>query len=134
MNHDIRVYHELAPARRARAELISGGYEARQVQILDARAAALTRYLDGPPIPEAIAGFIVGSLLASTLGVIPQIGPLFDRGGPALFALILFGGLASAIASWLIASRNPPTIVERDLADGDYVVIARHAHVEGRAA
>jgi hypothetical protein len=134
MSHDIRVYRELALARRARADLISSGCDARHVQLLDARAAALTRYLDGPPLPETIAGFIVCSLLATTLGVIPAIGSLFDRAGPALYALILVGGVAGALASWFIASRNPPMIVDRELSDGDYVVIAHRVDAGRHAA
>ena len=119
----IRVFDRVERARSARTELISAGCRPQDVRILDSRAANLTRYLDGPPIPEAIAGLLVGGLLTTILGVIPQFAPLFDRRGLPLFALIAIGAVIGAVASYVIARRNPPTVVDRELAEGDYVVI-----------
>jgi hypothetical protein len=130
----IRVFDRIERARSARTELISAGCRPQDVRILDSRAATLTRYLDGPAIPEAGAGLLVGGLLTSILGVIPQFSPLFDRGGLPLYGLIALGALIGAVASYVIARRHPPTVIERDLADGDYVVIVDTVVVEPRAA
>jgi hypothetical protein len=130
----VRVFDHVDRARSARAELISAGVRPQEVRILDAEAARLTRYLVGSPIPEAFAGLLVGAVLTTVLAVIPQIGPIFDRGGPLSYALIAMGALVGAIGSYVVARAHPPIVVERDLADGDYVVICDDRPVEQRAA
>jgi hypothetical protein len=131
---NVRVFDRIDRARSARTELISAGCRPQDVRILDSRAATLTRYLDGPPVPEAVAGLLVAGLLTTILGVIPQFSPLFDRGGLPLYGVIALGALIGAVASYAIARRHPPTIIDRHLADGDYVVIVDAGVVERRAA
>ena len=132
-SRQIRVFDRIERARSARSELIAAGCRPQDVRILDSRAAGLSRYLQGTPIPEAFAGLLMGGLVATILGVIPQISPLFERGGLPLYALIATGALVGAIGSYLIARSHPPLILDEDLSDGDYVVIA-DPPVERRAA
>lgn len=129
----IRVFDRIERARSARTELISAGCRPQDVRVLDSRAATLTRHLKGPPIPEAIAGLVVGGFLTTILGVIPQFSAIFDRRGLPLYTLIAIGAVIGAVASYVIARRNPPRVVDRELAEGDYVVIV-DAVVEPRAA
>ena len=129
----IRVFDRVERARSARTELITAGYRPQDVRILDSRAATLTRYAYGRPIPEALAGFLVAGLLTTILGVIPQFAPLFDRGGLALSALIVIGALIGAVASYVLARTQSATVIDRDLADGEYAVVVDSV-VEPRAA
>jgi|SRR5437773_6390960 len=133
-SHQIRVFDRIDRARSARSELISSGRRPQDVRILDAQAAALTRNLEGPPIPETIAGMLVGAIFTTVLAVIPQIGPIFDRGGPMSYALIAIGALIGAVSSYLIARANPPLVIDRELGDGDYVVVCYDPPALGRAA
>ena len=99
-SHQIRVFDRIDRARSARSELISSGRRPQDVRILDAQADALTRNLEGPPIPETIAGMLVGAIFTTVLAVIPQIGPIFDRGGPMSYALIAIGALIGACVAY----------------------------------
>jgi len=123
-SHQIRVFDRIDRARSARSELISSGRRPQDVRILDA----------GPPIPETIAGMLVGAIFTTVLAVIPQIGPIFDRGGPMSYALIAIGALIGAVSSYLIARANPPLVIDRELGDGDYVVVCYDPPALGRAA
>ena len=129
----IRVFDRVERARSARNELITAGYRPQEVRILDSRAASLTRYAYGAPVPEALAGFVVGGLMTTILGVIPQFAPLFYRGGFALYALIVIGALVGAAASYVFARAQWATVIDRDVADGEYVLVVDSA-VEPRAA
>jgi hypothetical protein len=130
---NIRVFDRVERAQSARNELINAGYRPQDVRILDSRAATLSRFADGPAIPEALAGLLVGGLLTTILGVIPQFAPLFDRGGAALYALIVVGALIGAAASYVLARVQAPTVIDRDLAEGEYAVVVDSV-VEPRAA
>jgi hypothetical protein len=129
---EIRVYRDIQLARKARSQFISSGCPPQEVRILDAEAVAVTRALTGPPIPEAIAGFIVGAVLTTTPAVIPQTNPIFAGGGLPVVALLVFGGVLAALASYFIVRTHPHPVIERDVEPGDYVVVA--PRVERRAA
>jgi hypothetical protein len=129
----IRVFDRIERARSARTELIAAGLRPQDVRILDSRAATLTRYADGPAVPEALAGLLAGGLLTTILGVIPQFAPLFDRGGLPLYAVIVIGALVGAVASYVLARSRPVAAIDRDLADGEYAVVVDRV-VEPRAA
>jgi hypothetical protein len=133
-SRQVIVFDRIDRARSARTELISAGRLPQDVRILDARSAALTRYLVGRPVPEAIAGLLVGAVLTTVLAVVPQIGPIFDRGGAIAYALIAIGALGGAVGSYVIARAHPPVVVDRDLSEGDYVVICHDRPLEQRAA
>ena len=133
-SRQVIVFDRIDRARSARTELISAGRRPQDVRILDARSAALTRYLEGRPVPEGIAGLLVGAVLTTVLAVIPQIGPIFDHGGPITYALIAIGALVGAVSSYVIARAHPPVVVDRDLSEGDYVVICYNRPLEQRAA
>ena len=130
---NVRVFDRVERARSARTELITAGYRPQDVHILDSRAATLTRYAYGLPIPEALAGLLVCGLMTTILGVIPQFAPLFDRGGFPLYALIVFGALVGAVGSYVLARTQSATVIDRDVADGEYVLVVDSV-VEPRAA
>jgi hypothetical protein len=132
-SRQVRVFDRFELARSARTELISAGWPPQDIRIFDSRAAALTRYLDGPPISEAIAGFITGAVLTTILAVVPQLRPIFDGGGLPMVAVVLFGALVGGIGSFLIARANPPMVIERDLGEDEYVLVAE-GPMERRAA
>jgi hypothetical protein len=132
--HELAVVRDLVRARSVRSELISTGCRPQEVRILDSEGAALARLADSPPFPEAVAGFIVGAVLTGVLAAIPQLAPIFDRGGILMIAFIAAGGLVGAIGSYLLAQANRPPIVGRELEDGEYAVIAHHAQTDRRAA
>jgi hypothetical protein len=132
--HEVAVVRDIGRARAVRNEFISTGCRPQEVRILDSEGAALARLADGPPFPEAVAGFIVGAVLTGVLAAVPQLAPIFERGGLLTGAFITAGGLVAAIGSYLLAQANRPPIVDRELEDGEYAVIAHHVQIERRAA
>jgi hypothetical protein len=132
--HKVAVFRDLDRARTVRDELISTGCRPQEVRILDSEGAALARLADGPPFPEALAGFIVGTVLTSVLAAVPQLAPIFERGGLLVAAFITAGGLVGAIGSYFLAQANRPPVIDRELENGEYLLIAHRADMERLAA
>ena len=122
-HREIAVYDDVRRARDARQELIAAGYRQQEIAVLDAEAAALTRLLEGPPIPEMIAGAIAGAFLASTLAFHPGLAPLLDPFGPTFVPIIGIGALLGAVVSYVVADRSRPAVIKRDVGPGEYVVV-----------
>lgn len=59
--------------------------------------------LEGPPIPEALGGAVVGAFLVMGLAFMPDWSFLIDLGSPWLIPLIALGAFSGAAISWMLA-------------------------------
>lgn len=60
----------------------------------------------GVPIPEMIAGAIMGGLASLTLTYVDSISPLFRLGTPTFYAIIGGAAAIGAVLSFFLAQRH----------------------------
>ena len=74
--------------------------------------------LEGPPVPEALAGAIVGMFLVMSLAFTPSWSFLIDFSSPWLVPLLVLGALIGAAISWMLARpKLERMVVEEEQAE-----------------
>jgi hypothetical protein len=70
------------------------------------------------PWPEALAGAVIGLMLAMGIAFIPEASRLFDTLGTTVVVLAA-GALIGAAVSWWMAGRSPVVARAEDIAERD---------------
>jgi hypothetical protein len=135
IEREIAVYDDVHRAIAAHRDLMDAGYRRSDLRLMDAPTARLTQFFDGPPIPEAVAGSIIGAFLMSTLAFLPALAALLDPFSVTFVPMLLVGAALGAIVSYIVADRSRPVSVRFRMHDDDYVLVvpvmnAPREHVE----
>jgi hypothetical protein len=128
IEREIAVYDDVHRAIAARRDLMDAGYRRSELRLMDAPTARLTQFFDGPPIPEAVGGGIVGAFLMSTLAFHPALAALLDRSIATFVPMLLVGAAVGAIVSYVVADRSRPLSVRFFMRDHDYVLVVPVMH------
>jgi hypothetical protein len=74
--------------------------------------------LEGPPVPEAVAGAVVGMFLVMGLAFIPDWSFLVDFNSRWLVPLLIVGALIGGAISWMLARpKLERMVVEEEQAE-----------------
>ena len=79
--------------------------------------------LEGPPVPEALAGAVVGMFLVMALAFVPDWASLIDLRSTWLLPLLVLGALIGAAISWMLALPK----LERMVVEEEQAERRRHA-------
>jgi hypothetical protein len=120
---EVAIYDDPTRVQAARTELLKNGFGTWELTVLDAKTAALTRYADGAPIPEAIGGAILGVLLTSTLTIHPALAPIVNPFSSTFLPVVAVGAVIGAIVSFVVAHRSRPVVLRRELGPNEYALV-----------